>query len=151
MVYTIDSQKPVRSRTVQFCLTHLPPSGAYMHQWTGWALVQIMACRLFGTKPLPEPMMTYCQLDSWEQISVKSESELYHFHSIKCIWKCCLPYWWPFCPGGNDLREVQFRPGYHITRLFIHHLNMTVLINKLLHVLTATFSICQLSSHSICQ
>ena len=30
-----------------------------------------MACRLFGTKPLPEPMLTYCHLDSWEQISVK--------------------------------------------------------------------------------
>ena len=25
-----------------------------------------MACRLFGTKPLPEPMLAYCQLDHWE-------------------------------------------------------------------------------------
>ena len=30
-----------------------------------------MACRLFGTKPLPEPMLTYCQLDPEEQIAVK--------------------------------------------------------------------------------
>ena len=30
-----------------------------------------MACRLFGTKPLPEPMLAYCQLDSWEHILVK--------------------------------------------------------------------------------
>ena len=29
-----------------------------------------MACRLFGAKPLPEPMLAYCQLDSWEQISM---------------------------------------------------------------------------------
>ena len=29
-----------------------------------------MACRLFGAKPLPEPMLTYCQLDRQEQTSV---------------------------------------------------------------------------------
>ena len=40
-----------------------PASAAYMRQWTGSALVQIMACRLFGTKPLSEPMLGCCQLD----------------------------------------------------------------------------------------
>ena len=30
-----------------------PPSARYLHQWTGSALVQIMACRLFGAKLLP--------------------------------------------------------------------------------------------------
>ena len=45
-------------------LTLSPPSAVYMHQSTGSALVQIMACRLFGAKPFPEPMLTYCQLDS---------------------------------------------------------------------------------------
>ena len=34
-----------------------------------------MACRLFAAKPLPEPMLAYCQLYSSEQISVKLESE----------------------------------------------------------------------------
>ena len=29
-----------------------------------------MAWHLFGAKPLPEPMLAYCQLDSWEQISM---------------------------------------------------------------------------------
>ena len=48
-------------------LTHLP-SATYMHQWTGFVLVQAMACRLFSTKPLPEPMWAHCQLDFWEQI-----------------------------------------------------------------------------------
>ena len=38
-------------------------SAAYMRQWNGSALVQIMACRLFGTKPLSEPVLTCCQLD----------------------------------------------------------------------------------------
>ena len=80
-----------------------PPSAAYMRQQTRSALVQVMACRLFGTKPLPEPILAYCQLDSWEQISGKFESEFYHFHSRKCIWNCRLPKWWPFFPGGDGL------------------------------------------------
>ena len=47
------------------------PSDAYMCQWIGSSSVQVLACRLFGTKPLPEPMLAYCQLESWEQISMK--------------------------------------------------------------------------------
>ena len=62
-----------------------PPTAAYMCQWTGSVLIQVMVCRLFGVKPLPEPTLAYCQLDSWEQISVKFESEFCHFHSRKCI------------------------------------------------------------------
>ena len=84
-------------------LNSSPPSATYMNQWTGSALVQVMAWRLFGAKPLPEPMLTYCQLYPREQISVKVELEFYHFHSGKCIWKCCLPEWRPFCPGGDEL------------------------------------------------
>ena len=34
-----------------------PPSAAYMRQRTGSALVNVMACHLFGAKPLPEPML----------------------------------------------------------------------------------------------
>ena len=55
-----------------------PPSAAYMRQWTGPALVQVMAWRLFGAKPSPEPMQAYHQLDSREQILVK----FYHFSGI---------------------------------------------------------------------
>ena len=38
-----------------------------------------MACRLFGAKPLPEPMLSYCQLDPQEQISVNFDSNYEHF------------------------------------------------------------------------
>ena len=38
------------------------------------ALVQVMAWQQTGTKPLSEPMMTYCQLDSKEQTSVNFQS-----------------------------------------------------------------------------
>ena len=42
--------------------THTP-STAYMRRWIGTALVQIMACRLFGTKPSSKPMLGHCKLD----------------------------------------------------------------------------------------
>ena len=38
-------------------------SAAYMRQWIGSVLVQIMACRLFGAKALSKPVLGYCQLD----------------------------------------------------------------------------------------
>ena len=34
-----------------------------MRQWFRSALVQIMACRLFGDKPLSKPLLGYCQLE----------------------------------------------------------------------------------------
>ena len=79
-----------------------------MRQWTGSALVQAMAWRLFGANPLPEIMMVYCQLDSWEQISVKFKSEFYHFHSRKCLRNCRLPKWWPFCPGRRWVKWISY-------------------------------------------
>ena len=64
------------------------PHVAYRHQWTGSALVKVMACGLFSAKPLPDPMLAYCQLDLRGQISVKFEFEFYHFHSRKYLWSC---------------------------------------------------------------
>ena len=40
-----------------------PLIAAYMRQGIGWALVQIMAYRLFGAKSLYEPMQGFCQFD----------------------------------------------------------------------------------------
>ena len=34
-----------------------------------------MACRPFGAKSLSKLMLGYCELDRWEQTSVKSESK----------------------------------------------------------------------------
>ena len=36
------------------------------------SLIQIIACRLGGAKPLSKSMLEYCWLDPWEQNSVKS-------------------------------------------------------------------------------
>ena len=73
-------------------LHSLRPSDAYMHHQPRPSLVQIMACRLFGAKTLSQPMLYYCQLDPYEQTSVKLYSKFKHFHSRKCIGKCR-----PFC------------------------------------------------------
>ena len=35
-------------------------------------------------------MLEYCQLDPWEQTSVKFQSKFQHFHSRKCVWMCRL-------------------------------------------------------------
>ena len=48
-----------------------PRSAAYMCQWIGSALVQIMACRQLDAEPLFEPVLACCQLDYQEQTSVK--------------------------------------------------------------------------------
>ena len=80
---------------------------ALLRQRIGWALVQIMACRLIGAKPLSKPMLAYCQLDPKEQTSVKFQSKFNHFHSRKCVWKCRLRN------GGHFVRgdELSLRRG----------------------------------------
>ena len=52
-----------------------PPSAAYMHKWTGSQSLQVMPASLFGAKPLPEPMLNYCQLDPSEETPVKFDSK----------------------------------------------------------------------------
>ena len=87
-----------------------------MRQWIGSALVQIMACGLFGAKPLPKPMLGYCQLDPQEQISVKFESNYKALHSRKCIWKYRLRngahfvqgWWVNLCFEDVETRMVLF-------------------------------------------
>ena len=52
-----------------FALARLnhPLSAVYMRQWTGSVFLQVMVCHFFDEKPLPEPIMDFCQLDPKEQ------------------------------------------------------------------------------------
>ena len=63
-------------KTTILGFNHLRPRDAYMRQENKPSLVQIMACRLVGAKPLSEPKMEFCQLNTWE-------SKFKHFHSTK--------------------------------------------------------------------
>ena len=60
---------------------------SYIRQWIGTALVQIMACCLFGAKPLSRPMLGYCHSNPKKLTSVKFWPKYKTFHSRKCIWK----------------------------------------------------------------
>ena len=73
----------------------LRPCDAYMRQYNIPTLLQMMACRLFGAKPLSESLLPYCQRDRKEHISVKICLEFKSFHSWKYTLKCRL---WN---GGN--------------------------------------------------
>ena len=69
-------------------LKSLRPSDAYMRHQRRPSLVQIMARRLIGAKPLSEPMLYHSQSGPYEQSSFNSNFK--HFHSRKYIWKCRL-------------------------------------------------------------
>ena len=53
-----------------YTLTHLPHICV-----SGSSLVQVMACRLHGAKPLPGPVLNYCKLDNWKRLQKKFESK----------------------------------------------------------------------------
>ena len=55
-----------------------------------------MTCRLFGAKPLTEPMLINYQFYRMGHISIKLYLKFKKFHSRKCIWKCRLQKCRPF-------------------------------------------------------
>ena len=57
-IWKLCSTSPKRCSD-QCCLKLIEASDAYMRQQIRPSLVQIMACRLLGTKPLSDPMMDY--------------------------------------------------------------------------------------------
>ena len=77
-----------------------------------------MVCRLSGAKPLPEPMLSYCLFDPGEHTSVKFEIKK-TVSFIKMRFKVSFVKCRPFCPGGNELTNVE-----------VHVLN--ILYNKVL-------------------
>ena len=62
-------------------------SGIIWIHGSGSILIQITACCLFSTEPLPETILTYCQLDPKEQTSLNFKSKCNDFNSRKFYWK----------------------------------------------------------------
>ena len=95
----------------------IPPSAAYMHQWIGLALVQIMACHLFGGKPLSEPMLGYCQLDTYDLGTNSSEIliKIQNFSFKKMHLAILSAKWSQFCLSLNVLR---LSPGSEAWNIF---------------------------------
>ena len=69
-----------------------PANGRCLYNVTssliGWARTQHYPWT--DIKPLHEPMLIYCQLNTYEKTSVKFESTYQTLFWTKCIWKCCL-------------------------------------------------------------
>ena len=65
------------------------PGDAYMRQYSISALVQTMACRRFGAKPLSEPMLPYFQLNTKEHILMKFYSKFEILNSGTCTSNEC--------------------------------------------------------------
>ena len=72
---------------------------AYMRQGIVSALVQVMACRLFGAKPLPWAMLNYCQLDPLETNVGEIRIQIQNFSSTKMYLKMAWAEWRLFGPG----------------------------------------------------
>ena len=69
-----------------------------------------MACSLFGAKPSSKPMLFYCQLDSWDPISVKFKSKYEDFHSRKSIWNFFLSQ--PQCVVDQSMNQGTDHPWF---------------------------------------
>ena len=105
-----------------------PPSAAYLCQWIGSALVQIMACRLFGAKPLSEPMLEYCYLDPWNILQWNHSQNLYIF-VLEMHLKISLGNWRPFCHDRNVLISRTQFPFAIVFFVFQHYRNIVYLLN----------------------
>ena len=66
----------------------------YVRPWTGSALVQIMACQLFGTKPLPGPIFANGTLRNKHQWNLNQNTI---FSLMEMHLELSSVKWWPFC------------------------------------------------------
>ena len=102
-----------------------------MRQWTGSALVQIMACRLFGTKPLPEPLLASCKLhrpgNKFSEILIKIQN----FSVTKKHLKISSAKWRLFCPGvdGTNTNSYPCQMWWNLQGrdgLWLHRRNLNI-------------------------
>ena len=61
-----------------------------LRQWKGTPLVQVMVCGLLGVKPLPDSMLTLCQLEYQKHSLLNSTWKYKHFPWRKWTAKCHL-------------------------------------------------------------
>ena len=90
------------------CKQMLGPT--HMRKWMESASVHMMACDLFGCKPISKSMLCYFQLDPQKQTSVKFQR--------KCIWKYCLWYGGHFVQG-----EMSYWASYALIKWWCGYMN----------------------------
>ena len=75
-----------------------------MRRWTGSSLVQMMTSRLFGAKPLSEPMLEHCVIGSFGTNFSEFSIEYNSFSFKKMHLKMSSGKWRPSCLGLNVLK-----------------------------------------------
>ena len=117
-----------------------PPSAAYMRRLTGWALVQVMACRLFDAKPLFEPMLEYFNWTLGYKLQCNFFIEIRAFSFKEMLLKMASAKQWPFCPGRDQLikQPLKFWNEWVIASyaLIIKELLIHVLIPRLAQLIS---------------
>ena len=81
------------------------------------SIVSELGHHQFGNGLLPEPMLTSCQLEPQEHISMESSLKFKYFPSRKWVWICCLQNFRPFCSGLNMLKGKTSYPCDKIMKL----------------------------------
>ena len=112
---------------------HMPinsslPCATYIGQWTVLILLQVIACHLFGIKPLPEPTMIHCQLEPEKKLqwNLNQTTKIFLLENVVCevvtisSWGSCVntPWWtwvsaWHECMGNDYTTQAnQSTKGY---------------------------------------
>ena len=84
-----------------------------------------------------------------KQVSVKFESEFYHFHSRKCIWQFRRPKWRPFSGQNDDhfLQGEMIKISLVGLGLYINKLKYVCHCVHITNMLTAEIDI----AHGLCR
>ena len=109
------------------------------------SLFQIMACSLFSTKPLPEPVVTYCQLDPQEHISMKYNLKFKHFHSWKyvCSGLSVLTHW------GQVKWQTLCRQHFQMDFVCADNIFKRILLNEMFCILIQMGFVPDITSTSV--
>ena len=83
------------------------PTSPYMHQWIMSALVRIMACRLFSTKPLFKTSAGLLSIGPLRRNLSEILIKIQNFSLMKMHLKISSAKWWPFYPVGDELKALS--------------------------------------------
>ena len=96
------------------------PARALIMLCAGSQLLQIMALDLLGTKPLPEPLLTYCKLHPYKQTLVKFQLKDTFFFWKQSIRNCHLQNVGHFVLTSICLYDISSRWWWICLDMFIN-------------------------------
>ena len=91
---------PMRFPVFKGFINSSKPNDSYLHKQTRPSLVQIMACHLFGAKPLSKPMLAYCELNPWNifQWNLNQDTMIFiEENDFENVCKMAAILWWSYC------------------------------------------------------